>query len=415
MRPTIRLFAALALIILLAGNAQAWQGGIDFERMEKDLRISEDILKRLISDETAKEFFYERSVKGVYLDDHGVVFLVPMVKREYSDERAVRARANHKKFQDNLVDFLSTYAAVIKQVRPDDNITIVATPSHNLSTNYYYAASLNWADASSGREDRFTPLPFIMSVKKSDVDRFRNGNLNQTQFKNAVKVTEMGNGGEAYVTKELLKDIKVMKTIFEISIEDQFRKTISSEYIQGTFIKDYGVIYTINTGSSISVPLPTITVAGTNTDNITIVAPKVTEAKARAEIAYQAKLKEMEEALKSREVELRGKIGRTVSRSDEAYSYLKALNDSRDKTTNEEYLQKLLDVFIEALADYGHTLRGLDPADNVSILYNSRGYRLRIQGNQNLMLSAKYSDIIAFSKGSLSMEQFKNRVTARIY
>ncbi|MFC1492404.1 hypothetical protein ACFL6O_00470 [candidate division KSB1 bacterium] len=414
MRSTIKLLVTLALIIMFASSASAWQGGIDFERMEKDLRISEDILKRLISDESSKEFFYESSVKGVYLDDHGVVFLVPMVNREYSDERAVRARENHKKFQDNLVDFLSTYAAVIKQVRPDDKITIVATPSHNISTNYYYAVALNYADASERREERFTPLPFIMSAKKSDIDRFRNGDLNQAQFKNTVSITEMGNGGDAYVSKDLLKAIKIMKTIFEISIEDQFKKTISSEYIQGTYIKDYGVIYTINTGSSISVPMPTIA-AGTTIEGITMSVPKVGEAKAKVEIVYQAQVKQLENALKAQEVQLKAKMGKAVSRSDEAYSYLRAISDSQDKTTNEEYLQQLLDVFMEALAEYGHTLRGLDPAESVSILYNSRGYRMRIQGNQNLMLSAKYSDIQAFSRGSLSMEQFKDRVTARIY
>ncbi|MCP4726858.1 MAG: hypothetical protein GY863_17595, partial [bacterium] len=319
MRSTIKLIVTLALLIMLTSSASAWQGRIDFERMEKDLRISEDILKRLISDETSKEFFYERSVKGVYLDDHGVVFLVPMVKREYSDERAVRARENHKKFQDNLVDFLSTYAAVIKQVKPEDKITIVATPSQDLSTNYYYAA-LAFADASDRREERYTPLPFIMSVKKSDVNRFRSGDLNPAQFKNVVTITEMGNGGDAYVSKDLLKDIKIMKTVFEISIEDQFRKTISSEYIQGTYIKDYGVVYTINTGSSISVPLPVIT-TGTTADVIDIISSKTAaESKEKSVIAYEAALKQIEDAVRVKEAQLKEKIGRTVSRNDEAYS-----------------------------------------------------------------------------------------------
>ncbi|MCP4727360.1 MAG: hypothetical protein GY863_20150, partial [bacterium] len=221
--------------------------------------------------------------------------------------------------------------------------------------------------------------------------------------------------GDAYVSKDLLKDIKIMKTVFEISIEDQFRKTISSEYIQGTYIKDYGVVYTINTGSSISIPLPVIT-TGTTADVIDIISSKTAaESKEKSVIAYEAALKQIEDAVRVKEAQLKEKIGRTVSRNDEAYSYIRALSDSDDKTTNEEYLQQLLDVFIEALADYGHTLRGLKPAESVSILYNSKGYRMRIQGNQNLMLSAKYSDIQAFSRGTMSMEQFKNKVTARIY
>ncbi|MFC1564597.1 hypothetical protein ACFL6G_06640 [candidate division KSB1 bacterium] len=418
MKNLLKTVLILMLTFLIPTGALAWQARIDYDKMEKDLRISEDILKRLISDETSREFFHESSVKGVYIDDHGVVFMVPMVNRSYSGERAERARENHQRFQDTLVDFLSTYAGVIKQLTPDNKVTIVATPSNELSTLNYVVAS-DWVDVVGGsRDDSFVPMPFVMSAKKSDIERSRSGSMTRAQFKNAVTVSKMTNGGEGYVTKELLKDIKIMKTIFEISMEDQFNKRLSSEYIQGTYIKEYGVIFTVNTGSSISVPLPTISVSTDGHAQVIeqVEAMTALQAKVAVASAKETKLKSMEVALKARGAELEERLkARSVPRSDQYYSYARALNDSDDKTTNEEYLQQLLDVFTEAIADYGHTLRGLKPADRVSILYNSRGYRMRVQGNQNLMLSVKFSDIQAFSRGSLNIEQFKDRITARIY
>jgi len=70
----------------------------------------------------------------------------------------------------------------------------------------------------------------------------------------------------------------------------------------------------------------------------------------------------------------------------------------------------------EVIGDYGPTLREVQDDENVTILFSSSsGYWGSSRGPVNLMFNAKYSDIIAYSRGSINLDTFKSRISTRTY
>ncbi len=414
MKNIIKAMTALLIALIFAVTpAYSWQS-IDFNRMEKNLSVSEDILKNMLSDRTHSQFFSESSVKGVYLDGHGVVFMIPMTRQTYSGNKAQTARENHQALQNDLLDFLGSYAGVIKQIKPNDRITIVATPSQEHTLDVFYTMESEvYASSgrSSGKNDKFVPKPFIMTVKKADVDKARSGSLSDAQFKNVVTITTIGNGDESYVKKSMLKDIKIIRSIIDVSLEDEFGKSISGSAIQGTYIKDYGVIITINTGSSIAVPFNMV-------DFSEVVAydrAATVKVSSAVKKTIQTKLSDLEKALAVQEKELEALRKQRLDKESVYYDYVRALDRNKGSKSNEQYMKDLIEVMVEALGDYGHTLRGLKSTEKITILYKSRGYRLDVRGKQNMMMTISYKDVESFARGSLTLAAFKEKVTVTMF
>ncbi|MFC1564596.1 hypothetical protein ACFL6G_06635 [candidate division KSB1 bacterium] len=393
-----KLITIIAAVFLLAGTGLAQN--IDYQRMDRDLKISEDILKTLVSDNIVKEFYSEENIKGVYIDTYGVVFMVPLSNYSISGDRAKTAKERYEGMKDNFTEYFSSYADLISQVKPTDNISIIATPPDRLSTSVYFVdrADAVLAMSASGREkELFEITPFIMSVKKSDIARYRSGSLNDAQFKNVVQLNEIGKDSKNYISKDFMKDVKILRGILQVSINDNFTTNISSSNFQGTYIKDHGVLFTIN-GGSVSVPVPLIldgdargyvfdtrnnevTNTGTGSNLVTV-------------IELQNALHEEDERL--------------------ALTY-RDFGNYGFKGSNEKMLSTIIESITDALANYGHTLREMKPDEKITVMYSSRGERMSRRANKNLMLTVAYKDIVAYTRGSINMNAFKAKVLARTY
>ncbi len=392
---TIITFLTAVLLLMNTGYAQE----IDYQRMERDIKIQEDILKNLVTDRVVKEFYSEEYFKGFYLDNYGVVFMVPLTSYSISGERAQSAKERHEEMKNNFIEFFSSYADVIGQVKPGDTISIIATPSSRLSTSVYFVQSVDAVQAFTDKSrQEFKVTPFIMSVKKSDIARYRTGSLNDAQFKNVVDYTEIGNESKEYVSENFMKDIKILRGVLQVSVNDNFSSGISSSGFQGTYIKDYGVFFTVNGGGSVAVPVPMI-VEGQNLGYVF----DTRKADDQVFIAGNTPVTviELQEALHEEDERL------ALTYEDYGrYGF---------KGSNEKLLMTIIDSITDALANYGHTLKEMKPDEMISVLYTSRGERMSRRANKNLMMTVAYRDILAYSRGSIDLDEFKSKVMARTY
>ncbi|MFC1492405.1 hypothetical protein ACFL6O_00475 [candidate division KSB1 bacterium] len=393
-KTTVIMFA----VVLLSINT-GYSQRIDYQRMERDIKIQEDILKNLISDRVVKEFYSEEYFKGVYLDNFGVVFMVPLSSYSSTGERAETAKDRHEEMKDNFVEFFSSYADVIGQVKPTDSISIIATPSSRFSTSVYFVDRADAMQAFTNKDRlQFNVSPFIMSVKKSDIARYRTGSLNDAQFKNVVEYSEIGSENKNYISEDFIKDIKILRGVLEVSVNDNFSSGISQSGFQGTYIKDYGVFFTVNGGGSVAVPVPMIVdgqtggfVFDTRKSDVTEFTPGNAPVTV---IELQNALNEEDERLA------------LTYREYGSYGF---------KGSNEKLLSAIIDSITDALANYGHTLKEMKPDEKISVLYTSRGERMSRRANKNLMLTVAYRDILAYTRGSIDFNAFKGKVLARTY
>jgi len=387
----------LSVVLLLINTGYTQE--IDYQRMERDIKIQEDILKNLISDRVVKDFYSEEYFKGVYLDNFGVVFMVPLSSHTISGDGAQTAKDRHEEMKDNFVEFFSSYADVIGQVKPSDSISIIATPSSRFSTSVYFVdrTDVNYILSSRNREE-FKVSPFIMSVKKSDIARYRSGSLNDAQFKNVVTYTEIGNENKNYISENFMKDIKILRGVLQVSVNDNFSSGISQSGFQGTYIKDYGVFFTVNGGNSVAVPVPMIVDGQTGGF---IFDTRKTDT--REFVAGNAPVTVIE--LQNALIEEDERLALTY-RDYSGYGF---------KGSNEKLLSTIIDSITDALGNYGHTLKEMKPDEKISILYTSRGERMSRRANKSLMLTVAYRDILSYSRGSIDFDTFKTKVLARTY
>lgn len=147
-----------ALAIVSAVGVEAAASKINSELMDRDLRIMEGILEEILGDgDSSSPVIWGDSgstrVQGTYYDDYGVLFLVEgnQVRRHlrvHVDHRAgdrniltIKAKGVVPPVSDpastedvtslqkeRLVEFLSSYAGAIHQLKPEDRITIRVNP-----------------------------------------------------------------------------------------------------------------------------------------------------------------------------------------------------------------------------------------------------------------------------------------------
>ncbi len=398
----IRLMVLFALVALTGRTAFAWQS-VDYSRMDRDIRISEDVLKNLFSERISKDFF-RSNPKGAYIENYGVVFMAQVSDMDRDGDRAVTAQKNFAAFRKSMAEYFGDYADVIRQVKPNEKIALIGTPpTRGSSYNYFEVGELAYAESfgsrrsSRNKDEKFEMRPFLMSVKKSDISKFNQGSINESQLYSLISYVEIGSKNEAYYPKTLFKDIKIMRGILEMSVNDNFSSGFSSAGIQGTYLKDYGVLFTLDGGNSIAVPTPIIVSTGGTGKTEYIFNNEKADVKSSGTVT----IIELQDALIAEDKKL-------------DYEYSK-VSGYGFKGSDEKLLNTIIESITDALANYGHTLRGLNPNDNVSVLFKSRGARIRRQGNKNVMLSVAIKDIMAYSNGSIDYETFKKRAKARTY
>ena len=243
----------------------------DTNRMNRDIKIMENILGEMFKTQfTSKEgtvevrsqgytIFGSRSsgnVKGTYIPDYGVIFMIPSLSNRYiisrgssnssrqvvfqysSDDSETDRRIDEESVTNRISEFLQDYASTIGQLKSDESILVIygAGNSNNTGLSVF---SLRGDEQDT---DRPEPLPVIsVSAKKSDLDSYRAGRLNAEAFQNRLSVSTTED-------KERL-DLKVLGNIFSTALGDgdgnQFH-LINSNSLSYLYLENFGALYSLN-------------------------------------------------------------------------------------------------------------------------------------------------------------------------
>ena len=252
--------------------------GIDQDRMERDLKIAENILNTLSNTER-NIFSLSRSIESNYIPDYGVVFSLPQSTLVYtagskggmtviapSAPRAISGGSNGSSrssssytyvvaddddsntanidaeelgekilelLQENMTTFLVDYADLIGQLKPTDRIMVNVKSSNNQV----------WVSGLDLRARESTGL--TAEILKSDLISYKQGKSSREETVEKVKFKERG--GE---TKE--RDLELFSSIFSRLYEPDMSMTYyaSGRNINYERLENLGAIFSMRVYSS---------------------------------------------------------------------------------------------------------------------------------------------------------------------
>ena len=252
----------IGLLIVFSTSIQAFAQSFDEARMNRDLKVAENILTTLTNENGSRSLF--NSVESNYIPEYGVIFNVPQSKfiygvsgksvvqstgqgtyvfsTEYDDEEKKEQKKLSKEEWDKMVDekiqeqmsiFLVDYADLIGQLKPSHHI-VVQTKSNN-----------SFIISNSRRHSKLSQTS--ARIKKSDLTSFKQGKISREEAINRISFTSAED-------KETSKDIELFATIFSRLYEPDLSETyyMSSRNLNYTELEGLGVTFNMKVYSSSS-------------------------------------------------------------------------------------------------------------------------------------------------------------------
>lgn len=324
------------LLIILLTSSLAWAQNFDANRMNRDIKIMENILGEMFktySGNTTSErvfisesFTGSRNVRGTYLPGYGIIFNVQtgssfVLSQSSGGEGSSNSfyysystsssdnddvKVDEKSVKDRITEFLKDYASTIGQLKPTENVMVIygSNSRHSFPALVY--------TASNGKIDRKEreKLPVISgSVTKKDLDDYRSGKINESAFANKVQT--------ASTTDKEYLDLKVMSNIFETALKEQgdesFRLSGNVNYLM---LDNFGAIFNLDasyrTNNRLFGRVSGITVTGSYIRSSSRDAPDAKEQDEK-EAEFLANVNQAYAQLKSNIKEYLVDYGRTVS------------------------------------------------------------------------------------------------------
>ena len=513
MRSSIILKAIIlfAVLIMFVSAGHMRQQAIDYDKMDKDLRIMENVLSTFLTEDTNTLTMPAVKPRGAYIDGFGVVFIIPSIpqfvevrSREdrgvsrviISDDIKVdrghviqvaprgvtteEAEADTAKVQEQIIEFLGSYAGLIKQIKPDDWVTVIVNPSSseysvNIISNRETQRIYAYGGGSYDTDLTDFPGSVIMSVKKADITRYRTEEIDYETFKNAVVISEIDDE-QSGVDPAMQDDIKIMRGILESVVEDFFNTSLNSEAIQGISLEDFGVLFTINVDNyfttsrsivirekeiedilkdvKIEIDLDRLkdginrVVEQIEPERYVIEAEKLKEElnkiRQYQQEVIQEKIEEHAEEIEKLKAEmeqerkkLQEELNKMVSqiKKEEIEKEIKQVKEQIEvkvkqlkeqiegeieqqlvEKVDSEDIEKLKDVLIETLGDYGNSIRSLQPGNRIAVYLFTRSTRSKTLDNKtNLTIVAEFKDILDYNGGVISPDEFKEKIESRIF
>lgn len=375
-----RLQKIIPILLLIAlSSSQLIAQSFDADRMNRDITILENVLSELfkidrLSSSNNRVFISGTSsnVKGAYLPDYGVIFMIPRmasVRVVSTDKDAEQAPAtfyygdndksevNEENIIDRSKEFIRDYAPTIGQLKPNEKVMIVYGATSNRSNTFF--VSFNQTSRRSSETDEMPIISIV--VDKKQLDDFRSGKLSESTFDQQISVAKN--------TKKDLLDLKVLGNIFETALGDdddyQFH-LVSSNSLSYLYLENFGAIYTLSVHKG----------HGRNAVRAISV-----NSQSRADIAeYTQKVKEQEEEL--------------------------------NRIMKDEY-DKLVTRMKEFIIDYGRTLSSVKQNQHLLVTVNISGRYEEIPARVDFQVKRSVLDQV--DKGSTSREQALNQVKITEY
>lgn len=256
----------LALMTLLIFTSMALSQSIDEERMERDLKIAENIIGTLLNESGRS---YHGNIESNYLPGYGVIFSVPKNSviwayssgnarsvysygestvvintseddedtpksdREKIDPEELEQRAIER-MKEQMSTFLVDYADLIGQLKSTDRV-VIQTRGRN---EQIYVVGGNVTRKNEG---------LSAQILKSDLSAFKSGKINREQALEKIDWTSEGDS-------EVAKDIELFSTIFARLFEPDLSSTyyLSSRRLGYTSLENFGVTFNMKFYSSTS-------------------------------------------------------------------------------------------------------------------------------------------------------------------
>ncbi|WP_370089575.1 hypothetical protein [Ekhidna sp.] len=264
MRTIRRTIFSLGLAILIVGSTLGQ--GIDQERMDRDLKIAENILGTLSND---RNLFSGRNIESNYVPDYGVIFSMPQSSIVFASgkaesvsvvssgsgysyvvadspssddrEREVAKKASaeeqskgyEEKVKEQMTLFLVDYADLIGQLKPTDRIMV----NLKKSRNYVWVSGEKVEDKNMG---------MTAEILKGDLIAYKSGKASREQTISKIKFTE--------VNDKMEKDLELFSSIFSRLYEPDMSNTYyaSSRNINYERMDNLGAIFSMRVYSSSS-------------------------------------------------------------------------------------------------------------------------------------------------------------------
>lgn len=261
----------LALSINLSSLAQ--DNNLDIKKMNRDIRIMEKILDKILSHKNNSSYFQPQSVKGIYMPEFGLIFhvqqspfqkmrikimnkymnkfdetqtLYGIVQEDHKEsinnlkemkEKRIEAHiksgvpARIKESDGNIIDkekevienlksslfiFFNRYASSLKQLNSNSKIAVIIDLD-------------DWDITNSGNSYLTSLISF------NNLNKYRSNKISKNDFKKLI-VTEISKSDN-----KLASDIEIMNEIINEGLD--FNHLHRPSYNNGIYLKDLGVIF----------------------------------------------------------------------------------------------------------------------------------------------------------------------------
>lgn len=257
---TIWITACLLAIVVVPTLGQSF----DEDRMERDLKIGENVLGTLTTGNTNRGVYFSRKVESNYLPDYGVIFSIPsstivlsassgdvyistggesayvvsgtaeapeVEKKEQNEKRREEAL---EAAREQISTFLVDYADLIGQLKPTDRI-VVQMRGRNDRIFFYNNQSASKNKGMSAQ------------ILKKDITSYKQGKISREEAMGKIEWTNEED-------EEVAKDIELFATIFARLYEPDLSSTYyaSSRSIGYTSLENFGITFSMKVYSSSS-------------------------------------------------------------------------------------------------------------------------------------------------------------------
>ena len=391
MRKFLKIFLfLLSGIVALPAQAQT-SAAFDTSRMERDLDIMNMVLDRLVFHPSGSFARLGGSTKGIYLPDYGVIFLMPNSSsaftvyslsgqvRRIEETAALQRRLkpaartksgegssvayeyrteNTQDIKTPLVEFFSNYADAIGQL--DDSERIAVYRAGNANMFYSFTMAGEGVARSGGVKD----VEDILAVaRKADIVALRSGRLKADDFTSRVMFKNI----EAETANS---EIDIMARIIDTALRGRTpEQGFHTNTAHGIYLDDFGAIFFTN-----------------------------------ATFGHEAHIVNLWKAAEEQRALEEGLQKRVLD--------LQKASEQRRENWATQY-RKFKQQLSEVIADYGHTLRQLEPQDNIVI--TAELDNAPEEGPNYLVCRVKKQQVEAFNARRISREQLLKMISYTEY
>lgn len=404
MKPISKLIVLFVLTVFGAQTLVA-QNAIDTNRMNRDIRIMENILQEMFKVQSAHGSPMSSRVRGTYLPDFGVIFMIPSepaslffgIGNPIENSQNLRFvyggneetdKVDEKSVESRIVEFLRDYGSTIGQLNDSDKVMVIYGTRTNQADRHLRHLALSYTHKDR-KEVKHIPV-ISVTTQKRDLNAYRSGRISAEELGKSVSVSK------AKESDKRQMDMKVMANIFETAFEftekNEFLIRGSVNYLK---LDNFGALFFFDAFSSSGFAATSLLPYSIKPADV--ISVDVAPEKRNGIITVKTKSGEE----------------KTVKADDLEKERKERLNRQKEEIVKN--YQTFVANLKEYLVDYGRTLGSVGTNQHilVSVTLSSRFGSNEIPERVDLQI--KKSVLEAMDKGSMSRVEAIKQVVVREY